>query len=89
MSAFLEIALRNAARGFRVIPLRGKDAFLVAWPALATMDETTIREWAAKYPDYNCGACGGSDIIMLDTDRLSRLQEICGAAWGNGHVRIR
>jgi hypothetical protein len=81
MGTFLEVALRNAARGFRVIPLRGKDAFLHEWPALATTDETTIRQWTAQYADYNCGACGGSDIIMLDTDRLSRLQEICGAAW--------
>ena len=49
MSVFLDIALRNAARGFRVHPLRGKDAFLKDWPNLATTDETQIREWARAY----------------------------------------
>lgn len=81
MISFLEVALRNAARGFRVIPLKGKDAFLRGWPMLATTDETTIRQWAAQFPDYNVGACGGSDVIVLDTDRRSRLEEICGAKW--------
>lgn len=81
MSRFLEIAVRNAARGFRVIPLKGKDAFLTGWPALATTDQGTIRAWAAKYPSANAGVCGGSDVIILDTDRLSRLQEICGINW--------
>ena len=60
MTNFLEIAKRNAARGFRVIPLRGKEAFLRNWPQLATTDEGRIREWAAKFPDYNCGVAGGS-----------------------------
>ncbi|MGB8014155.1 MAG: bifunctional DNA primase/polymerase [Terriglobales bacterium] len=78
---FLEIALRNAARGFRVIPLRGKEAFLKGWPSLATTDEKQIREWAAKFPDYNCGVAGGSDVIILDSDRVSRLKELCGARW--------
>jgi hypothetical protein len=81
MSDFKEIALRNAARGFRVIPLKGKDAFLTGWPVLATTDQGTIRAWAAKYPRANVGVCGGSDVIILDTDRLSRLQEICGINW--------
>ena len=78
MANFLEIALRNAARGFRVIPLRGKEAFLRGWPQLATTDETRIREWAAKFPDFNCGVAGGSDVIILDSDRVSRLKELCG-----------
>jgi hypothetical protein len=81
MSRFLEIALRNAGRGFRVVPLRGKDAFLRNWPNLATTDERTIQAWAAKYPDANVGVCGGSDVIILDTDRLSRFRELCGSNW--------
>ena len=32
MTHFLEIALRNAARGFRVMPIKGKNAFLLDWP---------------------------------------------------------
>jgi hypothetical protein len=78
---FLEVALRNAARGFRVIPLRGKEAFLKGWPRLATTDEKRIREWAAKFPDYNCGVAGGSDVIILDSDRVSRLKELCATRW--------
>jgi hypothetical protein len=78
MTSFLQIALRNAARGFRVMPLRGKEAFLRGWPQLATTDETRIREWAQKFPDYNCGVAGGSDVIILDSDRVSRLKELSG-----------
>jgi hypothetical protein len=78
---FLEIALRNAARGFRVVPLKGKDAFLTGWPALATTEEAQLREWGVKFPDCNVGVCGGSDVIILDTDRQSRLQEIWGSKW--------
>lgn len=81
MSNFLEIALRNASRGFRVIPLRGKDAFLRGWPTLGTTDEPAIRAWAEQFPDNNCGVCGGSDVVILDSDRVSRLKEICGAKW--------
>lgn len=79
--SFLDIALRNRARGFRVIPLRGKEAFLRNWPQVATTDETRIREWATKFPDYNCGVAGGSDVIILDSDRVSRLRELSGECW--------
>lgn len=82
MNNFLETALRNASRGFRVIPLRGKEAFLRNWPQLATTDENRIRDWAAKFPHHNCGVAGGSDVIILDSDRVSRLKELCGEHWG-------
>lgn len=81
--SFLEIALRNAARGFRVIPLRGKEAFLKGWPVLATTDASQIQAWAEKFPDYNCGVAGGSDVIVLDSDRVSRLKELCGGNWAD------
>jgi hypothetical protein len=81
MTTFLTIALRNAARGFRVIPLRGQEAFLRNWPQLATTDETRIREWAAKFPSYNCGVAGGSDLIILDSDRVNRLKALSGEHW--------
>jgi AAA domain/Bifunctional DNA primase/polymerase, N-terminal/Primase C terminal 1 (PriCT-1) len=77
-NGFLEIALRNAARGYRVHPLRGKDAFLKDWPNVATTDEETIREWAVKFPDYNCGIAAGPDITIVDSDRVSRLKELSG-----------
>jgi hypothetical protein len=83
---FLEIALRNAARGFRVHPLRGKDAFIKDWPNVATTDDGTIREWAARFPDHNCGVAGGPDVVILDSDRVSRLKELSGeyaAEWFN------
>jgi hypothetical protein len=72
--SFLEIARRNAARGFRVHPLRGKDAFLNDWPSVATTDEDSIRTWAVKFPDYNCGIAAGPDVAIVDSDRVSRLK---------------
>jgi hypothetical protein len=89
MTNFLEIAQRNAARGFRVIPLRGKEAFLRGWPQLATTDENRIRDWAGKFPDYNCGVAGGPDVIIIDSDRVSRLKELSGehgAEWFNTYA---
>ncbi len=78
MSDFLEIALRNAARGFRVHPLRGKDALIKDWPNAATTDKKQIQEWAAKFPDYNVGVAGGPDVAIVDSDRVSRLKELAG-----------
>jgi hypothetical protein len=81
MTNFLEIALRNAARGFRVMPIRGKNAFLLNWPALATTNEAQIKEWSEKFPNYNCGVAGGSDITIVDSDGVGRLKELCGENW--------
>jgi hypothetical protein len=78
VSRFLDIALRNAGRGFRVMPLRGKEAFLKDWPHVATTDETQIRKWGAKFPDYNVGVAGGPDVAIVDSDRVSRLKELSG-----------
>jgi hypothetical protein len=83
MSHFLEVALRNAARGFRVMPIKGKDAFLKSWPALATTDERQIREWAANFPGHNCGVAGGADVTIVDSDRVIRLKELCGQNWSD------
>jgi hypothetical protein len=78
MADFLSIALRNAARGFRVMPIKGKDAFLRNWPVLATTDEAQIREWARQFPNHNCGIAAGPDIAIVDSDRVSRLKELAG-----------
>ena len=82
MGSFLYVALRNAARGFRVIPLNGKSGFLKGWPDLATTDESAICEWFVRYPDNNVGVAGGEDFIILDTDNETRLLELVGyPAW--------
>lgn len=67
---FLEIALRNAARGFRVHPLREREKapLLKDWPALATNDRAIIEAWAAKYPNANCGVVLDDNLCVLESD---------------------
>ena len=77
---FLEIALRNAARGFRVHPLRGKEAFLKGWPGLATTDEKQIGN-GPRNSGLQLRRGGRLDVIILDSDRVSRLKELCGVRW--------
>jgi len=64
-------------------PTPGKGAFLKGWPGLATADAAQIEAWAAKFPDYNCGVAGGADVTILDSDRVSRLKELCGVRWSD------
>ena len=80
MSHFLEIATRNAARSFRVHPLRPKDKLplLAGWPDQATSDPAPIEQWAAQYPDANCGVAVGPDLCVLESDDLARLKELLG-----------
>ena len=68
-------------RGFRVHPLRGKTPLLPNWPQLATTDEERIHALSADFPDANCGVAGGEDVIILDSDRESRLRELAGSEW--------
>jgi len=72
---FLDIALRNAARGFRVHPLIPKDKrpLLKDWPALATSDRVQIETWAAQYPEANAGAAADDQFCMLESDDLPAL----------------
>jgi hypothetical protein len=78
--SFLEIATRNAARGFRVHPLHTKDKLpiLSGWPDQATTDAATIEQWAEQFPDANCGAAVGPDLCVLESDDLARLKELLG-----------
>jgi Bifunctional DNA primase/polymerase, N-terminal/AAA domain/Primase C terminal 1 (PriCT-1) len=78
--AFLEIALRNAARGFRVHPLHSKEKLpiLKGWPDQATRDTGTIEQWAAQFPDANCGVAVGPDLCVLESDDLAKLKELLG-----------
>src|SRR5215471_16697893 len=80
MSDFLEISLRNAARGFRVHPNRPKDKLpiLSGWPDQATTDPATIEKWAHEYPDANCGVAVGADLCVLESDDLEKLKELLG-----------
>ena len=63
-------AVALARQGFKVFPLKpGAKAppLVVGWPLAATTDETTIREWWAKWPDANIGIhCEG--LLVLDVD---------------------
>lgn len=78
MSRFLDIALRNAARGFPVTPLHGKAAFVLDWPHTASADEQQIRTWARLYPSCNCGVVFGGEFVGLDSDCVDRLMALCG-----------
>ena len=65
----VEHALRQAARGFRVFPLKVQD-FTPAfkdWQDMATSNEATIRSiWGAA--DWNIGIATGGNLIVLDVD---------------------
>jgi hypothetical protein len=76
MSGFLEIALRNAARGYRVHPTNGKVPIIPGWPDLATTDPATIEQWAEQHPDANCGVAVGPDLCVLESDDLAKLKEL-------------
>jgi Bifunctional DNA primase/polymerase, N-terminal/AAA domain/Primase C terminal 1 (PriCT-1) len=69
--SFLDIALRNAARGFLVHPLVPGDKGPITphgWHD-ATADEAQIRQWWSKTPNANVGlACGPSGKAVLDVD---------------------
>ena len=73
---FLEIALRNAARSFRVHPTKEKVPIVPGWPDLATTDPATIEQWAEQYPDANCGVAVGPDLCVLESDDLAKLKEL-------------
>src|SRR5437867_4117586 len=79
--SFLDVAIRNAGRGFRVFPVhRGsKKPCILNFPDLATTDQRMIEEWAAKFPDANVGVMGDDVTIILDTDRWDKLQELFAA----------
>jgi hypothetical protein len=71
MSTFLEGALRSAARGFRVHPLKPETKEPLThhgWKD-ASGDEAQVREWWAKWPNANVGiACGPSGVCVVDCD---------------------
>jgi hypothetical protein len=91
MANFLDIALRNAARGFRVHPLhpyvegldaegnaRCKRAILPGWPALATGDSGQIGKWAYQFAGANVGVMAGDELAIVETDHLPTLEARLG-----------
>jgi hypothetical protein len=76
---FLDVALRNARRGFRVHPLTGKDAMLKEWPRIATTDEAQIHARKAIQA-LGCIVGGGLDFSDLSTDYTKMLHDDCTGA---------
>jgi len=74
VSDFLEIALRNAARGWYVFPLNGKHPRISRAAGGngfkdAILDVEQITAWWTKYATANIGiACGASDQYVVDVD---------------------
>ena len=64
-------ALELARYGWRVHPVNGKKPILPDWPALASTDPETIREWWDHYHDANVGIAAGaaSNLVVVDVDR--------------------
>ncbi len=78
--SFLEIALRNAARGFSVHPLypQGKRPILAGWQHQATTDRHTIEEWAQSYTDANAGVIANEQVCVFESDNYMKLVELLG-----------
>ena len=66
----LRAVLACAARGWRLLPLKGKKPAIKDWPTLATTDEETIRKWFQQSPHPNFGLATGtaSNVLVLDVD---------------------
>jgi putative DNA primase/helicase len=82
----LEAALRYAAAGFRVHPLRAgtKIPRLNDWPEQATTKAKTIKHWWAKWPTSNIGIATGraSNLWVLDVDAGTHPDEVAEALSG-------
>ncbi len=86
MTNFLDIALRNAARGLHVLPLRGKAPIISGGCHAATADEAQIRALWTKTPNANVGVgCGNSQKAVVDIDHgLASLEDFHAWRMRNG-----
>lgn len=82
----LDAALRYAARGWRVLPVRAGDKVPLTAHGVkdASTDESTIRRWCERWPSANvavaCGAASGG-LVVLDCDQAEfswALEKSCG-----------
>jgi len=81
MTTLLDAALSYAARGWPVLPLRGKIPLSPHGVKDATTDPEIIRAWLTRWPTCNIGiACGEvSDLLVVDVDaRSGGLETIAG-----------
>jgi len=67
----MRAALKYAAAGLLVIPLRGKRPVFDDWGSLATRDQAVIRDWwSGRWKQANVGIVTGaaSGVFVLDVD---------------------
>ena len=70
----LQAAMEYAARGWHVVPLRGrgKKPWLTNWQTAASDDEETIARWFGERPQSNVGRGRRSWISRATVKKASR-----------------
>lgn len=70
LSAVAQAALRCAAKGWPVLPLRGKLPHTRHGLKDAVTDPAQVRDWWRQWPDANLGICTGTEagVWVLDID---------------------
>jgi putative DNA primase/helicase len=69
MASMIEAAVELGRRGFRVHPLKSKDAPYTAYSRTATSIEADIRALWQRFPDALIGICTGDGLVVIDDDR--------------------
>lgn len=86
---FLDRALPLIERGFSVIPIepRGKRPIGGFGATRRTRDVAVVEGWAEQFPEANVGIVADENTVILESDDLTRLEEIIhnatGASLGN------
>jgi hypothetical protein len=80
----IDAALRYAALGFHLIPVRGKIPWMnggpmTEWQKLATDDIATVRKWWTDQPTANIGIAPDGTFAILDNDCLKGGDETIAA----------